>query len=113
MSGKKYPNITALNESIELAHLNFTDKIDITKMATSHKLNKFQFIRNFKKITGTTPAAYIILCRINHAKLLITKGAPIGKIALETGFYDHPQFCKFFKYYLGVSPSEYKRTWYK
>lgn len=100
---------TAINDSIERARLHFSDKIDIAKMSEESKISKFQFIRYFKKKTGLTPASYILIHRINYSKTLLLKGVPIGEIALEVGFYDHAQFCKFFKYYTGISPTEYKR----
>ncbi|ELV7524727.1 AraC family transcriptional regulator [Flavobacterium psychrophilum] len=101
-------NRNAIDDSIENARLNFSNKIDITKMAIDSKLSKYQFIRYFKKKTGITPASYILIHRINHAKSLLIKGIPFGQIALEVGFYDHAQFCKFFKYYTNLSPTEYK-----
>lgn len=100
----------AIDDSIENARQNFSDKIDIEKMANESKLSKYQFIRYFKKKTGITPASYILIHRINYAKSLLIKGIPIGQIALEVGFYDHAQFCKFFKYYTNLSPTEYKRN---
>ncbi|AIN75048.1 AraC family transcriptional regulator [Flavobacterium psychrophilum] len=98
----------AIDDSIENARLNFSDKIDIAKMANESKLSKYQFIRYFKKKTGITPASYILIHRINHAKSLLIQGIPFGQIALEVGFYDHAQFCKFFKYYTNLSPTAYK-----
>ena len=100
----------AIDDSIEMARLNFSEKIDIGKMSDRSKISKFQFIRYFKKKTGVTPASYILIHRINHAKTLLLKDIPIGEIALEVGFYDHTQFCKFFKYYTNISPTEYKRN---
>jgi len=101
---------TAIMDSIERARANFSGKIDIGKMANESKLSKYQFIRYFRKMTGLTPAAYIIVNRINFAKTLLVKGTPVGQVALEAGFYDHPQFCRFFKYYTNLSPTDYKRS---
>lgn len=103
-------NKSAIDDSIETARLNFAEKIDIEKMAIKSKMSKFQFIRYFKKKTGITPASYILILRIHYAKSLLLKGIPIGEVALESGFYDHAQFCKFFKYYTNISPTEYKRN---
>jgi len=100
----------AIDDSIEKARLHFSDKIDIGKMSEESNISKFQFIRYFKKKTGLTPASYILIHRINHAKLLLIQGIPIGEVALEVGFYDHAQFCKFFKYYTNISPTDYKRS---
>jgi AraC-like DNA-binding protein len=103
-------NNNAIDDSINNARLNFADKINIQKLSDESKMSKFQFIRHFKKKTGLTPASFILMHRINRAKSLLLKGFPIGEIALDVGFYDHAQFCKFFKYYTNISPSEYKRN---
>ncbi len=103
-------NNNAIDDSINNARLNFADKIDIQKLSDESKMSKFQFIRYFKKKTGLTPASFILMHRINRAKSLLLKGFPIGEIALDVGFYDHAQFCKFFKYYTNISPTEYKRN---
>ncbi len=98
----------AIDDNIEYLKLNFSDKIDLTKISKENKISKFQYIRHFKKKTGITPACYILNLRINYAIKLLMKDYPIGQIALEVGFYDHAQFCKFFKYYTNTSPSDYK-----
>ena len=100
----------AIDDCVENLKLSFSDKIDLNKMSSESKLNKFQFIRHFKKKTGITPASYILNLRINYAINLLMKDFPIGQIALEVGFYDHSQFCKFFKYYTNISPTDYKRN---
>ncbi len=100
----------AIDDSIEKARLNFLEKIDLEKMANEVQLSKYQFIRYFKKKTGITPASYILIHRINHAKSLLDQDMPIVQVALESGFYDHAQFCKFFKYYTNITPSDYKRN---
>jgi AraC-like DNA-binding protein len=107
---KNLDSKNALEDCIEKARLNFAEKIDIEKMAKECKLSKFQFIRYFKKKTGITPASYILIQRINFAKNLLLNNVPIGQAALEAGFYDHAQFCKFFKYYTNTSPSDYKQS---
>lgn len=100
----------AIDDSIEKARLHFLEKIDISKMANESKLSIYQFIRYFKKKTGITPASYILIHRINFAKSLLIKDVPIVQVALESGFYDHAQFCRFFKYYTNVTPTEYRRN---
>lgn len=105
---KVYRN--AIDDCVENLKLNFSDKIDLNKMSGESKLSKFQFIRHFKKKTRLTPASYVLNLRINYAIKLLMKDIPIGQIALEVGFYDHAQFCKFFKYYTNISPSDYKRS---
>jgi AraC-like DNA-binding protein len=102
-----FTSSAAIDDSVQLAQTIFTEKIDISKLAQLCKLSKFQFIRQFKKRTGLTPAAYMLVCRINYAKSLLVKGVPIGQAGLEAGFYDHPQFSRYFRHFTNLSPMEY------
>ncbi|MBS1687445.1 MAG: AraC family transcriptional regulator [Bacteroidetes bacterium] len=88
---------------------NYADKLIIDDIAARYGMDKFKFIRLFKKQTGLTPISYLLLERINRAKLLIASNMPIVEIALETGFYDQSHFIHYFKKYIGVAPLTYKQ----
>ncbi len=89
------------------AHLY--DKISIEQLAAKCAMDKFKFIRSFKKHTGLTPGSYLLLHRINKAKTLIAQNMPIVEVALETGFYDQSHFSHYFKKYIGIAPLLYKK----
>ncbi|MDR1792406.1 MAG: helix-turn-helix domain-containing protein [Bacteroidales bacterium] len=44
-------------------------------------------------------------------RLLTTTNKTIGDIALYIGFYTISSFCKFFKRYTGISPTEYRKKY--
>ncbi len=69
------------------------------------------FRRRFKKQTGTTPTAYLINLRIEHAKMLLKQkdkmNFTIKEIAHLCGFRDPYYFSRLFKEKTQLSPSDY------
>jgi len=99
----------ALQDAAAYMRQNYADKLAIDKIAARYGMDKFKFIRQFKSYTGLTPVSYLLLERINKAKLMIAQNMPIVEVALETGFYDQSHFIHYFKKYIGVAPLSYKR----
>ena len=89
---------------------NLNQKISLEKVASRAKLDKFQFIRAFKKHIGLTPFQYIVLSRIALTKKLLQEGYAISQTALEAGFYDQSNFANYFKNYVGVTPRNYQQS---
>lgn len=85
------------------------EKIVLDYLAQSFKLNKFQFIRLFKKKFGVTPFEFILLKRVEAAKQKLQDGTPLVQTALDTGFYDQSHFTNYFKKYVGVTPLSYQK----
>ncbi len=70
--------------------------------------NPYTLIRNFRAVTGITPHAYRMNCRIEHARTLLRQGRDIADTALECGFFDQSHFHRHFKAMTTVTPQEYR-----
>jgi transcriptional regulator GlxA family with amidase domain len=79
-------------------------------VALRHGMDKFRFIRAFRRQTGLTPVSYLLLHRIDKAKQLIATAMPLVEVALETGFYDQSHFIHCFKKYVGIAPLAYRQS---
>ena len=88
---------------------DFYHKITLDSLSKKYHVDKFKLLRSFKKAIGTTPNEYLLSMRIENAKQLIHQGYPLLDSALDSGFYDQSHFYNYFKKYVGISPSEYKR----
>ncbi|MBN9485108.1 MAG: hypothetical protein BGO70_11020 [Bacteroidetes bacterium 43-93] len=88
---------------------HFTERLTVEELAARVGMDKFKFIRSFKKQMGLTPMSYMLLQRINRSKLLISENMPITSVALETGFYDQSHFIHCFRKYIGIAPLAYKK----
>jgi AraC-like DNA-binding protein len=83
-------------------------KISLDEIAAIAAMDKFKFIRFFKRNTGLSPFSYIILQRIEKSKTLLKRGNPVIDAALDAGFYDQSHFSNYFKHYVGVTPIAYQ-----
>ena len=85
-------------------------QLTLDDIAESMFLNKDYISHLFKKETGYSLMGYVILLRINHAKLLLTETEKsITDIALECGYTDFAYFSKQFKQLTGVNPSAFRK----
>lgn len=100
------------DESIKLAigyiKSHISEKLTLDEIANEAGLSKYYFLREFKKMTGETPIAFINKTRCEYAKkLLITGRYTIKEVCERTGFDDMSYFAKNFKTYTGLTPSNY------
>lgn len=105
-------SITRCHEIVDATHLLQSakeEKIILDQLAARYKMDKYSFIRLFKKQTGLTPISYHLLHKINYAKQLIAQNMPMVEVALESGFYDQSHFTHYFKKYIGITPLTYKK----
>ena len=100
------------NEKIdELKSLLRTDlqkDLPINALAGKFSTNPYTLIRHFKLVTGITPHAYRMNCRIEQAKEYLRQGKDISDTALECGFFDQSHFHRHFKAMTTITPQKYR-----
>lgn len=88
---------------------NFHDKITVDALAERACMSPRNFARAFLRETGTTPARYIELIRLEHAvQLLEDTTRPLAPIATECGFSSTEQMRRAFQRNFGINPVEYR-----
>jgi AraC-like DNA-binding protein len=84
-------------------------KITLDQLASILSLSRSHFCKFFRTQTGMRPMEYLNYLRVNHAaKLLRTGSYNILEASLESGFQHVSYFTKWFKFYMNMTPSEYK-----
>jgi AraC family transcriptional regulator len=84
----------------------FNHELTLTELATVAGYSPAYFARRFKEATGLAPHQYLIRCRVERARaLLSTGGLTIAEVAHRVGFADQSHLNRHFKHLLGVSPS--------
>ncbi|NNN44843.1 MULTISPECIES: AraC family transcriptional regulator [unclassified Vibrio] len=89
-------------------------RISIAQLAGSVYLGESQFHQLFKEQVGVTPHQYVLKKRVDLAKTLIEQGRfSLGQVAELTGFSNQSTFTHTFSRLQGVSPSQYRKRFYR
>ena len=91
---------------------NYSKKLNLKEIAADFGISPSGLILKFRKSTGILPMRHLINIRIKKAKhLLVDTSLPLSEIAELTGFENGYYFSTAFKKEVGVSPSEYRKTY--
>lgn len=88
---------------------NFTSELDLEHLAQAAGVTRFQVIRDFRRITGLTPAAYIRNRKLRRAALLIEQGSSLADAACEAGFSDQSHLSRAFRAVHGITPGTFQK----
>ena len=87
---------------------NIDKKITVDDIAAHVRISKYHFLRQFKKVTGSTAVIYINQLRCEYAKQIFrTSDLPIKEVADMCGFDNCSYFAKIFKQYNGITPRQF------
>ncbi|MBR1820796.1 MAG: helix-turn-helix domain-containing protein [Clostridia bacterium] len=106
MSGRnaqRYKEIMGVYEYIS-THLK--DPLSVSELAEQFFMDKNTLTRQFKHVTGMTPAECIRRKRLDAAYMMISHGAGITESCHECGFTDYSAFYRAFRQVYGISPSD-------
>lgn len=95
-------------------HNNYNQSITVAKIAELFHYNPDYLSNMFKKTVHISLKRYINEIRINEAKnILISTRYSLKEIAFQCAFNDEKYFLKVFKQIEGVTPTEYKKAFFK
>ena len=67
-------------------------------------LSPFHLLREFKRVIGLAPHAYLMQRRVEHAKRLLLAGRPMRAIAIDLGYADQSHLSREIRRFYGVPP---------
>jgi AraC family transcriptional regulator len=98
-----------LQQVIDYINYNLEATVTLKEIAAVAEMSPYYFARQFKLSTGLPPHQYVIQCRINRAKILLTENKlPIVEIAHCVGCSNQSNFTALFRKYLGITPKAYR-----
>lgn len=91
--------------------INLYNNITLDELSKNMNLSKYYFCRIFKTYFNTTPIKYVLFKKIDHSKnLLIYTNDKIESISSKLGFVDISHFSRYFKLFVGVKPSIFRKS---
>ncbi|CEJ12229.1 Transposon Tn10 TetD protein [bacterium YEK0313] len=87
--------------------------LSLGHLAQAADVTRFQVIRDFKAVTGLTPAAFIRDRRLRRADALIAGGASLAEAALAAGFADQSHLSRGFRATRGITPGMFRAGWHR
>lgn len=108
VKGGLSPKVAAL--VCDFMQANFHRQVYLAELAELAQLSEYHFCRMFKQSMAQTPQGYLLAIRIERAKQGIQADHfPLAEIALQCGFANQSHMGRYFKKWVGVSPSAYRR----
>lgn len=96
-----------VNHILSLMRHNYSERLDIEKLASQANMSTSAFHRTFKEITSDSPMQYLKKIRLNKARDFIEQEHMKAYIAANmVGYKSASQFSREFKRYFGQTPAD-------
>ena len=95
----------------EIIETRLAERITLADIAREFRLSADHFGRLFKRASGVTLYQFIIRCRVDRARTMLSETEiPIVDIAPECGFADQVHLTRAFGRIVGTTPAAFRRT---
>ena len=100
-----------IRRAVELMHAQLDRDLSLKEIAEASFLSPFHFARLFKKLTGTSPHAYLATLRVKRAQLLLAEtDHSITEISSRVGYASASHFTKAFRQSTGLTPRAFRQA---
>ena len=107
---QKLESKNIVNKAIAYINNNYYKNISVGDVAESLNVDRTTLYRNFERVMSLSPQNYLLNFRLDKSLVLLNDtNLSIKEIAYSVGFGDYPHFCRLFKKYFSVTPSEYRK----
>jgi len=102
----------ALRRVMEYIDCHLCEDLALDTLAAHAGLSTYHFARAFKQSVGMPPHRYLLQQRVKRAtELLKQTEQPLTAIAQSLGFADQSHFSRSFHWLVGLTPSEFRRSY--
>lgn len=100
----------AAQRVFERLHDDTASNVDLSTLAQTAGMSRYQTLRAFKRRYGLPPHTYHLSMRIGLAQKALRQGDTPARVAAEQGFVDQSHMTRHFKRLLGITPGQYIRA---
>ena len=101
---------TPVEQSIHYIRRNYSEPLNLNKLAEIANLSPYYYAHCFKEETGFSPMEYVTNTRLEQAKVkLIRTLKTVEEIADEIGYSSSSSFINMFVKKVGYSPKQYRK----
>src|SRR2546426_701643 len=98
-----------IRRAVEFMHTHLDQDLPLKEIAAASYLSPYHFARLFKKLTGTSPHAYLASLRSASAKsLLADTDLSVTEISSRVGYASPSHFTKAFRQATGLTPRDFR-----
>jgi AraC-like DNA-binding protein len=95
---------------VDLFHEHLDGELRLERLADECGISVSHFARSFRRSFGTSPHSYLILQRVEIAKVLLSEtNNSLVEVAAQTGFSDQAAFTRAFAKVVGTTPAKWRR----
>ena len=99
-----------MRRAAELLREHLDGSIHLAQVARECGMSVSHFARSFKASFGVSPHRWLVLCRIDRSKALLSHTiVALVEVALQSGFPDQAAFNRTFRQVVGESPGRWRR----
>jgi AraC-like DNA-binding protein len=100
----------AVEQARELLAAHLVAPPALTELAAAVGLHPFALLRQFQRVIGLPPHAFVVQLRVERARDLLRAGRSPASVATALGFADQAHLTRQFKQRVGVPPGAYARA---
>ena len=97
----------ALERARQLLDAEKTRVVRSSELEAVTGLTRYELARQFRVKYGTSPYHYLLMRRLDCARVQLARSRPLVNVALEAGFADQAHFTRMFKAAFGLTPARY------
>lgn len=80
----------------------------IRDLERRHGVDRFTLSRDFRRAYGVTPSRFILLRRLDRARLMLRQGVSLADVAVAAGFADQSHMTRHFRATYGLTPGRWR-----
>ena len=106
---RKRKNIL-MDDIFRYIHAHLTEDLTLEQLEKEFFVSRYHICREFKRLTGQTPHAYIVKARLDLCRKYIEQGKSLREVYELGGFGGYNHFFRAFKKEYHMTPGEYYKS---